>query len=387
MDGLPGNPTSVQSAVATGLQPVFFERGILGEQPAHTWLQTGMPLAGQTDCLCMQRVTVRVPGSTSNLGPGFDCLGVALRIHNSVTLVRSRVRSVSHPRIVSEAADRFFKHARRRPFSFSYCIAEQVPRARGLGSSATVRLGVLLALNRLSDSPLDRAAIFGICAELEGHPDNAAPATFGGFTVTRNDGFPAVIFRRLPKPSLLGYTTQHFDVSPRLHFVLLIPELKIKTSKARRILPSKISRIAAVENCGNACALTAAFVSQDYRKLRGTFTDYLHQPFRSKLLAFLPRVIAAAERAGALGAFLSGSGSTIAAVTLHAPKKVAAAMVHAARTPARTIITHASNRGAQVLPLRNAQPRRGIAETEGKAATGSGERARAARGFQFTVEH
>ncbi len=144
---------------------------------------TGTPLAGQADCLCMQKVTVRVPGSTSNLGPGFDCLGVALRMHNSVTLVRNRARRFSHPRIVSEAAHRFFKQARRRSFSFSYDIVEQVPRSRGLGSSATVRLGVLFALNRLSGNPLDRAAIFRICAGLEGHPDNAAPATFGGFTV------------------------------------------------------------------------------------------------------------------------------------------------------------------------------------------------------------
>jgi homoserine kinase len=94
---------------------------------------------------------------------------------------------------------------------------------------------------------------------------------------------------------------------------------------------------------------TAAFVSQHYEKLRGTFIDHLHQPFRSRLIPFLPRVIAAAENAGAIGAFLSGSGSTIAAVTLHKPEKIAAAMLHAARASARTLITHADNRGAQTL--------------------------------------
>jgi homoserine kinase len=296
----------------------------------------------------MQKVTVRVPGSTSNLGPGFDCLGVALRLHNSVTIIRGPSRQ-SHLRIVSEAADRFFKQAQRHAFSFSCSIVEQVPRCRGLGSSATVRLGILLALNCLSRDPLDRIMVFRLCAELEGHPDNAAPAMFGGFTVTRSDRFPAVRFRRLPKPSLLGSTVQSFDVSPRLHFVLLVPDVEIQTSKARQILPLKISRIAAAENCANACALTAAFASQDYEKLRCTFTDHLHQPFRAKLIPFLPRVIAAAENAGALGAFLSGSGSTIAAVTLHAPKKVAAAMARAARAPVRTIITRADNRGAQIV--------------------------------------
>jgi homoserine kinase len=123
-------------------------------------------------------------------------------------------------------------------------------------------------------------------------------------------------------------------------------------------LPSKISRVAAVENCANACAITAAFASRDYEKMRGTFSDNLHQPFRAKLIQFLPRVIAAAERAGALGAFLSGSGSAIAAVTLETPEKISVAMARAAAVPAHTIITQADNRGAQVLPMR--QPASGI---------------------------
>ena len=299
--------------------------------------------------IAMQRITVRVPGSTSNLGPGFDCLGVALRIHNSVTVIRGASR-YSHPRIVLEAADRFFKLARRRAFSFSCSIVEKVPRCRGLGSSATVRLGILLALNRLSGDPLDRSAVFQLCAELEGHPDNAAPATFGGFTVVQHS---ASVSAAQGKRDPSG-VVQRFNVTSRLYFVLLVPNLEIQTERARRILPSKISRIAAVENCANACVVTAAFASQNYEKLRGTFTDHLHQPFRSKLIPFLPRVIAAAENAGALGAFLSGSGSTIAALTLQASKKVAAAMVRAASAPARTIITHADNRGAQIFSHRSA---------------------------------
>jgi homoserine kinase len=141
-------------------------------------------------------------------------------------------------------------------------------------------------------------------------------------------------------------------VASRLYFVVVIPDLEIETARARSILPSKISRVAAVENCANACAITAAFASREYKKMRGTFSDNLHQPFRAKLIHFLPRVIAAAERAGALGAFLSGSGSAIAAITLKAPEKIATAMAHAATAPAHTIITHADNRGAQVLPIR-----------------------------------
>ena len=302
----------------------------------------------------MQQVTVRVPASTSNLGPGYDCLGVALRLHNSVTVIRGKVPRSSHPQIVSDAAERFFKLTRRRVFSFSCSIVERVPRCRGLGSSATVRLGILLGLNRLSGEPLDRLTLFRLCAESEGHPDNAAPATFGGFTVVQSSGSSSPARGKRHACA----TVQRFEVAPRLYFVVLVPGLQIETARARRILPSKISRVAAAENCANACAVTAAFASRDYEKMRGTFSDNLHQPFRAKLIQFLPRVIAAAERAGALGAFLSGSGSAIAAVTLEAPEKISVAMARAATVPAHTIITQADNRGAQVLPMR--QPPSGI---------------------------
>jgi len=104
----------------------------------------------------------------------------------------------------------------------------------------------------------------------------------------------------------------------------------------------------AVENVRNACAITAAFASRDYGKLRGAFEDELHQPFRVKAIRFLPCVIAAAEKAGALGAFLSGSGSTICAVTLGDPKKIAVAIQQAARTRSQIIITAADNRGVQI---------------------------------------
>src|SRR6476660_6897189 len=136
----------------------------------------------------MQQVTVRVPASTSNLGPGYECLGVSLRLYNSVTVGRGKAARSSQPRIVSDAAERFFKQTRRRTFSFSCSIVERVPRSRGLGSSATVRLGILLGLNHLSGNPLDRLTVFQLCAELEGHPDNAAPSIFGGLTVVQSSG-------------------------------------------------------------------------------------------------------------------------------------------------------------------------------------------------------
>src|SRR6266478_3478640 len=131
----------------------------------------------------MQQVTVRVPASTSNLGPGFDCLGVALRIYNDVIVTHGAKSRL--PAIARAAADLFFQRTSCTPFSFSISIKGDVPSSRGLGGSVTVRLGVLLAMNFLSGNRLDRLSIFQLCAQLEGHPDNAAPAVFGGFTVVR----------------------------------------------------------------------------------------------------------------------------------------------------------------------------------------------------------
>ena len=277
-----------------------------------------------------QQVTIRIPASTSNLGPGFDCLGVALRIYNFVTVSRAMKRQPLAP-IARKAADLLFKRTHRRPFAFSCSAMEKIPRSRGLGSSATIRLGILHGLNELTGRPLDRLSIFRLSAKLEGHPDNAAPSLFGGFCVAR------------------GENVQCFEVSTRLKFVLLIPDFEIQTSSARKILPVKISRGAAVESAGNACAITAAFASRDYEELRGAFVDQFHQLFRQKLIPFLSRVIAAAEKAGALGAFLCGSGSTICAVTLRNPRKVAAAMQRAAgSTRSQIIITSADNRGVQI---------------------------------------
>ena len=277
----------------------------------------------------MEQVTVRVPASTSNLGPGFDCLGVALRIYNNVTLRRGQKSRL--PPIATAAANLFFKRTRRTRFPFSFFCSDDVPPARGLGASATIRLGILHGFNELTGRSLDKLSIFHLAAQLEGHPDNVAPASLGGFTVAR------------------GTIVQRFAVAPALRFVLIIPDLEINTSNARKILPRRLGRTEAVESCGNACAIAAAFASQRYENLRGAFVDHLHQPFRAKLIPFLPRVIAAAEKAGALGAFLSGSGSTICAVTLHEPQKIAAAMQWAARsTKSRVIITTADNRGVQI---------------------------------------
>jgi len=286
----------------------------------------------------VQQVTVRVPASTSNLGPGFDCLGVALSLYNNVTVSRGQRGAVNG--MIRDTARKFFSIAQCKAFAFSCDIRGDIPIARGLGSSVTVRLGVLHALNKIARTNLTRHELFTLCAELEGHSDNAAPASFGGFTLAR------------------GLEMQHFNVSPQLRFVLLIPNFEIATNEARRLLPSKISRTDAVRNIANASAIATAFATRGYERLGGCFVDYLHQPFRKRLVPFLEDTIRSAETAGALGAFLSGSGSAICAITLRNPRKIAGAMMRASRQKdAGIIITRADNEGVQILKSAIRNPR------------------------------
>jgi homoserine kinase len=277
----------------------------------------------------MRTVRVRVPATTANLGPGFDCLGVALRIYNWITVRRGA--SNNEDAMIETACAAFFSRTEKRPFSVRCDISGQVPRARGLGSSVTVRLGVLHGLNELSGSPLSRTQVFELCAELEGHPDNSAPAEFGGFTIVRGDG-----------------TLQRYRVDRKVVFVLLIPDFEVSTADARNVLPKRVPLRDAVISLSNACAIAGAFASRDYEKLAGCFDDRLHQPFRQKLVPFLMPVIEAARSAGALGGWLSGSGSTVTCIALGAPARIADAILAAGKLPgARVLTTHADNAGVR----------------------------------------
>ena len=277
-------------------------------------------------------VSVQVPASTTNLGPGFDCLGISLRLWNRIRIEVDRSEDPV-PEMVSQAADLFFNHTGETPFPIRCSIEGDIPQARGLGSSVTIRLGVLIALDRLTNRRLSREEICSLCAELEGHPDNAAAALFGGFTIITTANRVA-----------------RFDIDQALKFVLFIPDFEVKTSEARTVVPTSFPRKAVVENLANASLIAAAFASGKYSYLRDSFGDSLHQPFREQFVPFLPRVLHAAVAAGALGGFLSGSGSTIACLTLSDGKEVAAAIEAAApEQNAKTVIVSADNDGARVV--------------------------------------
>src|SRR6202012_5764819 len=244
------------------------------------------------------RAAARVPASTSNLGPGFDCLGLALQIYNTVTLTRSDEARAPHG-MIAETASAFFQRAtggKVAPFGFEARIEGDIPISRGLGSSVTVRLGVLMALAELvGDSfPVTREQSLTLLIELEGHPDNAVPSFLGGFAVCAHasddpaDGF---VYTRVP-------------VKPELTFVTLVPELKLSTETARGLLPKEVPFRNAVENAQRTAAITAAFCTGDYASLRGMFVDHLHQPYRQVLIPGFADILATARGAGALGSFL-----------------------------------------------------------------------------------
>jgi homoserine kinase len=278
-------------------------------------------------------LSVQVPASTTNLGPGFDCLGVALQLWNRIRIEPGE-NEAQNPPIVSEAASLFFDQMGIKRFSFRCIIKGDIPQARGLGSSVTVRAGVLLALNALASGHLTKKELCGLCSMLEGHPDNAAAALYGGFTIV----------------SKARNQIARFDIDPVLKFVLFIPNFEVKTSEARRVLPEFFSRQAVIENLANTSFVVAAFASRCYGQLQNSFDDRVHQPFRAQFVPFLPRVLEAARNAGALGGFLSGSGSTIACLTLSDSSKVAAAIAEAApEAKAKVLIISADNRGAQIL--------------------------------------
>ncbi|MBM4085808.1 MAG: homoserine kinase, partial [Planctomycetes bacterium] len=201
-------------------------------------------------------VRIRVPASTSNLGPGFDTLGVALSIANTVEAeaagrgVELEVVGDIPARLQKPAAEMAVEAVRKivgrgRMPGLRIRFENQVPVARGLGSSATLRLGVLAAVNELLGLQRPDAEIVQMAAELEGHPDNVAPSFYGGFTVA---GFVdgRVRFRK-------------FTVSPTVKFVTVVPALAMETKRARAILPKMVRLGDAVWNMNRTALIVSAF--------------------------------------------------------------------------------------------------------------------------------
>jgi homoserine kinase len=266
-----------------------------------------------------QQVVVRVPGSTSNCGAGFDSLGLALTVYNRVTLRRlgaapgggesawvARPERESDGRakeMVLSAAKAFGTLARVGGFAFGYKIEGEVPPARGLGSSITVIGGVLAGLNVLVGGPLTREQLVAIATHLEGHPDNATAGLLGGFCVARCSP---------EKNDYLG--TIRIALPATLRFVVASPSVELLTKESRGVLPATLPYFDAVKSINSAAYLVAAFATGDYARLRDAAGDFMHEPYRLPKIAGGREAIAAGVAAGAHTGWLSGSGSSVLCV-------------------------------------------------------------------------
>lgn len=276
---------------------------------------------------------IRVPATTANLGPGFDALGLALELYNYIA-IEPGAPDIPDP-FAQEILEAYHK-ARQLPCKpYRLVVRGLVPPARGLGSSATIRLGMLAALEKLNRRSLDLPWLIETAAALEGHPDNITAAALGGFVVCGGS-----------KPG-------HARISAKLKFVAAIPKLETSTRTARSLLPPSVAFPDAVTNLRNASRLTAAFFSQKYEEAKGAFADRIHQPYRAALVPGLEDAIASAEKAGALGAFLSGAGPTVLAICLKSEQAIGHAMSKALQKAGLESvdvkILQADNSGLQVV--------------------------------------
>jgi homoserine kinase len=294
-------------------------------------------------------VTVRVPGSTSNCGAGFDTLGLALSIHNRITVrlapgtrARPQRRSDGAARdLAGQAAGEFFRASGLVPRGFTYRIDGEVPSARGLGSSVTVIAGIAAGLNALLRGGLDRDRLAALVTAVEGHPDNASAGVLGGFCVARCD------------PGSGAYLgTVRFAVPAHLAFVVASPGMELLTKESRGALPRRLPYFDAVRSINSAAYFTAAFATGDFARLRQAAGDFMHEPYRLPRIPGAAAAIAAGVAAGAYTGWLSGSGSSVLCLCeRRAAARVRLAMLAAfARAGARSTgrILSGDNRGLRV---------------------------------------
>ncbi len=294
-------------------------------------------------------VTVRVPATSANLGPGFDALGVALDWAARITVTTGEgAREPSADPIVAAiermaatAAHALFDAAGERAPSSGVILATyegDLPVGRGLGMSAASRAAGLVAANRMLGDRLSPEALVPLAVRLEGHGDNIIPALFGGLQVvvhTDTDG---------------GYGAVHVPIEPPsdLRLALLVPEFSMPTEESRKRLPASLTRQQAVANIGRAAMIVAALTQRRYDVLRVAVEDVLHQPARAELFPALYPIINAATEAGAYGAYLSGGGSTVAAfVAPEAGEAVASSMARAAGEHGLQVVTRVVALSAQ----------------------------------------
>lgn len=267
------------------------------------------------------KVCVKVPASTANLGPGFDCLGMALNLYTwiemsfadetTIHLYGDHVQGVPRDKsnLIYEVAQQVFAKAGMPMRELEISMFSEIPLARGLGSSASAIVGALFAANRLIGEPLTKQQLFDMAVSIERHPDNVGASIFGGIITAMWDGEQA----------------SHVRIEPheRLEALVVIPEFELSTKHARSVLPEQVPRSDAVFNLSRSSVLVAALMSGRFEFIREAMKDKLHQPYRAQLVPGLPEILANAPNHGALGVALSGAGPTMLALVDAASKQKA----------------------------------------------------------------
>ena len=253
---------------------------------------------------------ISVPATSANLGPGFDTLGLALKLHNSFSITPSRLSSIhisgegeEHPKLrVDNVFVRIFNEILslydypQGHFKFSFDNA--IPISRGLGSSSAVIIGAIVSAYHIMQKPINKSEILQLALKYENHPDNITPALYGGFNIAMlNDKTTEVVSFQAELPA---------DIKA----VIVIPNISISTKMSRRNLPKKYTTKDAVFNLSRSCMLSAAFITHKWELLREASRDRFHQKARMKNCPALFSVQKLALHNGALLSTLSGSGSS-----------------------------------------------------------------------------
>ena len=263
----------------------------------------------------MKQITAIVPGTTANIGVGFDCLGAALTIYNEfqftlldepkklvITVEGAEADRVSTHRsnLLYKSFLKFYQHIDRTPPGIAIHTVLGVPLARGLGSSATAIVGGLIGANAIADNPLSMAEITELAIAIEGHPDNVVPALLGNCQLSVGE----------PKNWQITPIPWHSETVP----VVAIPNFELSTEEARSVLPTTYKRSDAIFNISRMGLLLRGLETNNRDWLKMALADKLHQPYRQKLIKGYSAVKKAAISHGAYGMVISGAGPTLLAL-------------------------------------------------------------------------
>lgn len=251
---------------------------------------------------------IKVNATSANVCLGFDCLGLALDIANTFTFLKATSYSFTgfdeefcnEDNLVCQAYKFTFNKAGVKDVPVSISYKGDIPIARGLGSSSSLIVAGALAANYYLGNIYSKEDILNICAQMEGHPDNVAPAIYGGFTAS---------YKVDDKYKCINY-----EISYKLHFYVIIPPIKVKTEDARRVLPKSLSYNAAVNNISRAIHMPLALKEGNIELLAELCEDLLHEPYRAKLIDGYDELKAEAKRCNSV-LLISGSGSTMLVIS------------------------------------------------------------------------